>query len=164
MQKSNSEIYIGEKLAAYNPEGATVSIGSTETKLFSQTDCPANISVDTSDFIEGTFSVVVLYEGALISNSIIKVKSPFVSKTKKEQLREMINDIDTVIQYRLTSNEEAIQQMSINGKSFVYETLDSLLLARKRLLANLANLIKSEQLANGKSPIVTIKARFTNPS
>lgn len=74
----------------------------------------------------------------------------------------MINDLDKVIQYRLTNNEEAIQQMSINGKSFVYETLEALMNTRKKLVANLANIIKSEDLAKGKSPILTIKARFRN--
>lgn len=159
MQK---EIFIGEKLELTNPQGANVQLGSKETVLFSQENCPENIGVDTSDFIEGTFSVVVFNNGALISNELIRVKSPFNAKTKKQQLREMINELDQVIQYRLTSNEEAIQQMSINGKSFVYETLDALLIARKRLAANLASLIKSEQMANGKSPIITIKARFKN--
>lgn len=159
MQK---EIFIGEKLELTNPQGANVQIGSKETVLFSQENCSENIGVDTSDFIEGTFSVVVFNNGALISNELIRVKSPFNAKTKKQQLREMINELDQVIQYRLTSNEEAIQQMSINGKSFVYETLDALLIARKRLAANLASLIKSEQMANGKSPIITIKARFKN--
>ncbi|CDK48560.1 hypothetical protein AADQ00_05860 [Escherichia coli] len=158
------EIFIGEKLQLTNPQGANVQIGSNETILFKKDNCPENFGVDTSDFIEGNFSIVIFNQGALTSNELIKVKSPFVSKTKKQQLREMINDLDKVIQYRLTSNEEAIQQMSINGKSFVYESLDALMSARKRLAANLDSLIKSEEMAKGKSPIITIKARFNNPS
>ncbi|MCV4608395.1 hypothetical protein OFB74_36405, partial [Escherichia coli] len=75
------------------------------------------------------------------------VKSPFNEKSKKQQLREMINDLDKVIQYRLTSNEEAIQQMSINGKSFVYETLDSLLNARKKFLSQLNSIVQAENEA-----------------
>ncbi|CAM7335217.1 hypothetical protein WAY59_002338 [Escherichia coli] len=157
------EIFIGEKLQLTNAQGANVQIGSKETVLFKQENCPADIGVDTSDFIEGTFSVVIFSNGALISNELIKVKSPFNEKSKKQQLRELINDLDKVIEYRLTNNEEAIQQMSINGKSFVYETLDSLLLARKRLVSNLASLIRSEKMANGESPVTTIKVRFKNP-
>lgn len=160
MQK---EIFIGEKLQLTNPQGASVQIGSKETVLFKRDNNPENIGVDTSDFLEGTFSVVIFNSGTLISNELIKVKSPFNGKTKKQQLRELINDLDNVIQYRLTSNEEAIQAMSANGKSFTYETLDSLLLARKRLAANLASLIKSEKMANGESPVTTIKVRFKNP-
>ncbi|EPY4242103.1 MULTISPECIES: hypothetical protein [Klebsiella/Raoultella group] len=156
------EIFIGELLELTNPTNASVQIGSKELVLFEQKQCPENIRVETTDFTEGTFSVVVLNDGQLISNELIKVKSPFIGKTKKEQLREMINDLDKVIQYRLTNNEEAIQQMSINGKSFVYETLEALMNTRKKLVANLANIIKSEDLAKGKSPILTIKARFRN--
>lgn len=156
------EIFIGEKLVLINETGANVTIGNSETTLFNQDNCPANVGVDSSDFIEGTFSVVIFFDGALVSNEIIKVKSPFIKKSKKEELREAINNIDKVIHYRLTNNEEAIQQMSINGKSFVYESLDALMSARKRMMANLENLINSEKLANGKSPIVTIKARFKN--
>ncbi|EFH5737128.1 hypothetical protein AT520_003949 [Escherichia coli] len=156
------EIFIGEKLVLINETGANVTIGNSEITLFNQDNCPANVGVDSSDFVEGTFSVVIFFDGALVSNEIIKVKSPFIKKSKKEELREAINSIDKVIHYRLTNNEEAIQQMSINGKSFVYETLDALMSARKRMMANLENLINSEKLANGKSPIVTIKARFKN--
>lgn len=158
-----NEIFIGEKLLLTNPQGANVQIGSKQLILFKQENCPENIGVDSSEFEEGTFSVVIFNDGVLISNDLLKVKSPFNDKTKKQQLREMINDLDKVIEYRLTSNEEAIQQMSANGKSFVYETLDSLLLARKRLVANLASLIKSEKMANGESPVTTIKVRFKNP-
>ncbi|HBZ8158472.1 TPA: hypothetical protein MM329_000685 [Escherichia coli] len=158
-----NDIFIGEKLLLTNPQDANIQIGSKELILFKQENCPENIGVDTSEFEEGTFSVVIFNDGVLISNDLLKVKSPFNDKTKKQQLREMINDLDKVIEYRLTSNEEAIQQMSANGKSFVYETLDSLLLARKRLVANLASLIKSEKMANGESPVTTIKVRFKNP-
>ncbi|HBT3063116.1 hypothetical protein [Klebsiella aerogenes] len=158
------EIFIGEKLELTNPQGANVQIGSKEVGLFSQDNCPENVVIETNDFVEGTYSIVIFSDGSLISNELIKVKSPFVEKNKKQQLREMIADLDKVIQYRLSNNEEAIQQMSINGKSFVYETLDALLSARKRLTANLDSLIKSEQMAKGKSPIITIKARFKNPS
>lgn len=157
------EIFIGENLVLTNPEGAHVSIASKELTLFKDPKCPENVSVDTVDFPEGIFSVVIFDKGALISNEVIKVKSPFIGKSKKTQLREMINDLDKVIQYRLTNNEEAIQQMSINGKSFVYETLDALMSTRKKLVANLDSIIKSELIAQGKSPILTIKARFQNP-
>ncbi|ELX8362379.1 TPA: hypothetical protein N5O45_000638 [Enterobacter kobei] len=158
------EVFIGEKLELTNPQGASVQIGSKETVLFEQENCPENIGVDSSEFIEGVFSIVIFEDGSLLSNELIKVKSPFNEKSKKQQLREMINDLDKVIQYRLTSNEEAIQQMSINGKSFVYETLDSLLNARKKFLSQLNSIVQAENEAKGKSPIVTIKARFKNPS
>lgn len=157
------EIFIGEHLVLSNPIDASVSIASKELTIFKDPKCPENVSVDTTDFPEGIFSVVIFDKGALISNEVIKVKSPFIGKSKKTQLREMINDLDKVIQYRLTNNEEAIQQMSINGKSFVYETLDALMSTRKKLVANLDSIIKSELIAQGKSPILTIKARFQNP-
>lgn len=77
------EIFIGEKLQLTNPQGANVQIGSNETILFKKDNCPENFGVDTSDFIEGNFSIVIFNQGALTSNELIKVKSPFVSKTKK---------------------------------------------------------------------------------
>lgn len=154
------EIFIGETLEIKNEQGSSVVVASKQLTLYSNDSAPADVEIDTSDFTEGRYSIVIMKSGKLVSNDILKVKSPLIGKTKKEQLIEMIRSIDTVIEYRLTNNEEAIQQMSINGKSFVYETLDSLMLARKKLLSSLNGIVQAENTKKGKSPIEVIKFRF----
>ncbi|MEZ7211439.1 MULTISPECIES: hypothetical protein [Pantoea] len=156
-----TQIFIGETLKIQNEQGASVTVASKEKQLYQNSSSPANVEISTSDFPEGTYSIVIFNDGAFVSSEILKVVSPYISKTKKEQLIEMIASIDQVIEYRLTNNDDAIQQMSINGKSFVYETLDSLMAARKKLLSSLNAIVAAEKARNGIGPIKTIKFRFT---
>ena len=60
----------------------------------------------------------------------------------------------------MTGNDDAIQSMSINGKTFTYETLDSLLSARKKFLSQLNAIVQAEKEKKGISPINTIKYSF----
>ncbi|MBN5214270.1 hypothetical protein [Serratia ureilytica] len=159
------EYYIGEDLTLKTDPGAKVAIGRDST-IFAEkvADSKGDVSINLDDIFEpGHYSQVISKDGKFISTEVICIKSPFINTSTKEQLRDMIRDLDKVIQYRLTSNEDAIQSMSINGKSFVYETLDTLMAARKKFVDQLSNLIQAENLRKGKSGIINIKARFNNP-
>lgn len=157
------EIYIGEDLQLQNDDLVSITIGTEKEILFTADNCPANMTISSDGFSSGTFSVVIMKDGKFVSTELLKVKSPFIKESKANQLRGMINSIDSLITARMTNNDEAIQQMTINGKSFVYETLDALMAARKRFVQELSNVIESENMKKGISPIVTIKARFVGP-
>lgn len=157
------EIYIGEDLQLQNDDLVSITIGTEKDVLFAADKCPANMTISSDGFSSGTFSIVIMKDGKFVSTELLKVKSPFIKESKANQLRGMINSIDALITARMTNNDEAIQQMTINGKSFVYETLDALMAARKRFVQELSDVIEAENMKKGISPIVTIKARFVGP-
>lgn len=160
----DKQIFIGETLLVQNEQGASVTLANRQTELYKNPSAPANVEIPTSEFAEGIYSLVIFLNGAFVSTQLVKIVSPIAAKSNKEQIIEQIRNIDSVISYRLTNNEDAIQQMSINGKSFVYETLDSLMAARKKLLSALSAVVQAEDARNGKGPIKTIKFRFRGPT
>ncbi|CAH0132934.1 hypothetical protein SRABI106_00035 [Rahnella aquatilis] len=156
------EIYIGEDLQIQNDDLVSITIGSEKTVIFAGDNCPANMKISTDGFKAGSYSIVIMKHGTFVSTELLKVKSPFIKENKNNQLREMINSIDSLITARMTNNEDAMQQMTINGKSFVYETLESLMIARSKFVKDLTNSLQADEIKKGKSPITTIKARFRN--
>ncbi|MDP8728354.1 hypothetical protein [Serratia marcescens] len=158
-------VYIGEDLNVKTESTADVAIGrDNQVLLEAKADKNGNAVLTIDSLFEpGHYSLVTKQSNKILSTEVICIKSPFVATSKKEQLRGMIKDIDKVIQYRLTNDDDAIQSMAINGKNFVYEPLNVLMDARKKLVDQLSDVIQSENLKNGKSPIITIKARFVNP-
>ncbi|WP_039660894.1 hypothetical protein [Pantoea sp. MBLJ3] len=160
----DKQIFIGETLLVQNEQGASVTLANRQTELYKNPSAPSNVEIPTSEFSEGIYSLVIFLGGAFVSTQLVKIVSPIAAKSNKEQIIEQIRNIDSVISYRLTNNEDAIQQMSINGKSFVYETLDSLMAARKKLLSALSAVVQAEDARNGKGPIKTIKFRFRGPT
>lgn len=159
------EFYIGENITVSTESDSQVTVGR-DNKIFAQKQAngsgEASIEID-SMFEAGHYSIVITKNGKFISTETICIKSPFINTNKKDSLREMIKNLDAVIEARLTNNVDAVQSMSINGKSYVYETLETLMNARKKFTDQLADLIQSENLKKGKSPIINIKARFINP-
>ncbi|BEN87060.1 hypothetical protein [Serratia marcescens] len=159
------EFYLGEDITVKTESDCDVAVGQGN-KIYAQTKSDENgdakIEVDTF-FEPGHYSIVVTNNGKFVSTETICIKSPFINKSKKEQLREMIRNLDAVIDARLTNNVDAIQSMSINGKSYVYETLETLMNARRKFTDQLADVIQAENIKKGKSPIINIKTRFNNP-
>ncbi|TEW83370.1 hypothetical protein D5R38_18545 [Serratia marcescens] len=159
------EFYLGEDITVKTKSDCDVAVGQGN-KIYAQTKSDENgdAKIEVDAFFEpGHYSIVVTYKGKFVSTETICIKSPFINKSKKEQLREMIRNLDAVIDARLTNNVDAIQSMSINGKSYVYETLETLMNARRKFTDQLADVIQAENLRKGKSPIINIKMRFNNP-
>lgn len=154
-------IYIGESIAIENPQGASVIIGDDLTTLYKNEDAPENVGIETDEFTEGNYSIVVFLNKKFISTTPLKIKNPLTKQDKRISIRQQIDDIDMLIHARLTSNEDAIQQMTINNKTLVYEGLESLISLRKHLVKILGDLNRAEKARVGKSPIITYKARFT---
>ncbi|EPC7350192.1 TPA: hypothetical protein ACXDFY_000719 [Enterobacter roggenkampii] len=154
------KIFIGEDLKLTNNEGANITIGSKNSKIFENDNASENLVIPTGDFVEGQYSIVIFENGKFVSSELLNVVSPFAARTKKQQLIDIINSLDEVIEYRMTGNDDAIQSMSINGKTFTYETLDSLLSARKKFLSQLNAIVQAEKEKKGISPIKTIKYSF----
>ena len=154
------KIFISEDLKLTNNQGASVTIGSKTTKIYENDSAPSDVVIPTGDFVEGQYSIVIFENGKFVSSDLLNVVSPFTARTKKQQLIDIINSLDEVIEYRMTGNDDAIQSMSINGKTFTYETLDSLLSARKKFLSQLNAIVQAEKEKKGISPIKTIKYSF----
>lgn len=138
-------IYIGEKFTLTLPAHTKIIIGDKTTTVYEVENLlsvSTNIIVDTANFVSGNYTVVSNVNGA-ISISAVEIVDPLASMDALNDALTMIKEIDQVLEDRA---KNAISQITINNKTIVNSSLDSLLSLR-------AMYIKKVNKIRGKSGI-----------
>jgi len=138
-------IYIGEKFTLTLPAHTKIIIGDKTTTVYEVENllsASTNIIVDTANFVSGNYTVVSNVNGA-ISISAVEIVDPLASMDALNDALTMIKEIDQVLEDRA---KNAISQITINNKTIVNSSLDSLLSLR-------AMYIKKVNKIRGKSGI-----------
>lgn len=138
-------IYIGEIFTLTLPAHTKIIIGDKATTVYEVENIlsvSTNIIVDIADFVSGNYAVVSNVNGA-ISISAVEIVDPLTSMDALNDALTMIKEIDQVLEDRA---KNAISQITINNKTIVNSSLDSLLSLR-------AMYIKKVNKIRGKSGI-----------
>jgi len=138
-------IYIGEKFTLTIPAHTKIIIGDKKTTVYEVENIlsvSTNIIVDTADFISGNYAVVSIVNG-VISIAAVEIVDPLASMDELNDALTMIKEIDQVLEDRA---KNAISQITINNKTIVNSSLDSLLSLR-------AMYIKKANKIRGKAGI-----------
>ncbi|MDF2784209.1 MAG: hypothetical protein K0S95_744 [Pantoea eucrina] len=122
-------IYIGEKFPITIPAYTKIIIGNKLTTIYeveNESSTTTNMIVDTIDFIPGDYAVVY-NENGVISISAVKIVDPLASMDALNDALTMIKEIDQVLEDRA---KNAISQITINNKTIVNSSLESLMSLR----------------------------------
>lgn len=143
------QIFIGETFTEVIPGNSTLKIGNRETTVFeyeNQTSSDTGILIDTSEWIAGTFSVV-LNQSGVISISTTDIIDPLSTSDELNDCKTMIKEIDQIISDRA---KNAVTTITINNKTIVNESLDVLYRIRNLYVQRANDILKKK---NGKGGI-----------
>ncbi|WP_194761640.1 hypothetical protein [Pantoea ananatis] len=119
-------IYKGEKFTYIIPANTKIVIGNKTTTVYEYENTTSNdtsIVIDTVDFQEGNFTVVVNTNGT-INISQVQIIDPLSSSDELNDALTMIKEIDQVLEDRA---KNAVSQITINNKTIVNSSLESLI-------------------------------------
>ncbi|USL56767.1 hypothetical protein IAQ00_13695 [Pantoea ananatis] len=122
-------IYKGEKFTYIVPSNTKIVIGNKTTTVYeyeNTTTYDAPIVIDTVDFEEGNFTVVTNSNGT-IKISQVQIIDPLSSSDELNDALTMIKEIDKVLEDRA---KNAVSQITINNKTIVNSSLESLITLR----------------------------------
>ncbi|HEK0666374.1 TPA: hypothetical protein SMP26_001866 [Proteus mirabilis] len=154
-------IRAGQPLHIECVAGSEIQIGNSKNIIHEIPSSRENETITTRDFPEGKYSVVVMKDDAIVSVQELTITPFFTKQTKEDFLREMIKKIEAVIDARLSGDEPALQQMSVKGNTFAYESLAVLNQLRDNYRRELSQLILAKRKKEGISPISNIHIRLT---
>ncbi|WNK56728.1 hypothetical protein RM151_11530 [Pantoea agglomerans] len=122
-------IYKGEKFTYIVPANTKIIIGNKTTTVYeyentTSTDTP--IVIDTINFQEGNFTYVVNTNGD-IKISQVQIIDPLSSSDELNDALTMIKEIDQVLEDRA---KNAVSQITINNKTIINSSLESLVSLR----------------------------------
>lgn len=147
-------IYIGEKFSESIPGNSKIIVVNSTTKLFEVENTSTQtviVQIDTSAWTPGLFSVVLNHSGS-ISVTTCQVIDPMAQITELQDARNMVNEIDKIIEDRARN---AVTQITINNKTIVNESLDALIRLRT-LYVQKANSILRKQSTNAQGMFKSI--------
>ncbi|MCT8171737.1 hypothetical protein ACRAOD_17415 [Raoultella ornithinolytica] len=122
-------IYIGEKFTLTIPANTKIVIGNKITTLYEVENAlsvSTDVIVDTATFTEGNYAVVTNTNGT-ITISQVEIIDPLASSDALNDALTMIKEIDQVLEDRA---KNAVSQITINNKTIINSSLDSLLSLR----------------------------------
>jgi len=122
-------IYKGEKFTYIVPANTKIIIGNKTTIVYeyentTSTDTP--VVIDTTNFQEGNFTYVVNTNGD-IKISQVQIIDPLSSSDELNDALTMIKEIDQVLEDRA---KNAVSQITINNKTIINSSLESLVSLR----------------------------------
>ncbi len=122
-------IYKGEKFTYVVPANTKIIIGNKTTIVYeyentTSTDTP--VVIDTTNFQEGNFTYVVNANGD-IQISQVQIVDPLSSSDELNDALTMIKEIDQVLEDRA---KNAVSQITINNKTIINSSLESLVSLR----------------------------------
>ena len=122
-------IYKGEKFTYIVPANTKIIIGNKTTTVYeyentTSTDTP--VVIDTTNFQEGNFTYVVNTNGD-IKISQVQIIDPLSSSDELNDALTMIKEIDQVLEDRA---KNAVSQITINNKTIINSSLESLVSLR----------------------------------
>jgi len=122
-------IYKGEKFTYIVPANTKIIIGNKTTAVYeyeNTTSTDAPIVIDTINFQEGNFTYVVNTNGD-IKISQVQIIDPLSSSDELNDALTMIKEIDQVLEDRA---KNAVSQITINNKTIINSSLESLVSLR----------------------------------
>lgn len=122
-------IYIGEKFTLTIPANTKIVIGNKTSNVY-EVENTLTVStvviVDTVDFTAGNYAVVTNTNGT-ITISQVEIVDPLATSDALNDALTMIKEIDQVLEDRA---KNAVSQITINNKTIVNSSMDSLLSLR----------------------------------
>jgi len=122
-------IYIGEQFTESIPANTKIVIGNKTSTIYeydNDTSSVVSVLVDTMNFTEGNYAVVKNSNGT-ISISQVEIIDPLASSDALNDALTMIKEIDQVLEDRA---KNAVSQITINNKTIINSSLDSLVSLR----------------------------------
>jgi len=122
-------IYKGEKFTYIVPANTKIIIGSKTTTVYEYENTTSNdtpVVIDTTNFQEGNFTYVVNANGD-IKISQVQIIDPLSSSDELNDALTMIKEIDQVLEDRA---KNAVSQITINNKTIINSSLESLVSLR----------------------------------
>lgn len=144
------KIYIGEKLSEVIPSNSTLKVGNSTQTLYeysNTSEVQSTQSIDTSAWTEGTYAYVLNNNGTIEISNVLVI-DPLKSSDELVYCRTMINEIDTIIQDRA---KNAVTQLTINNKTIVNDSIDSLYRLRQLYISRINSLTKKNSSGVFKS-------------
>lgn len=134
-------IYIGEKFTQIIPANTKIVIGNKTTTVYeyeNTTTRDVQVQIDTAGFTAGNFAVVTNTNG-VIQISQVQILDPLTSSDELNDALTMIKEIDKVLEDRA---KNAVSQITINNKTIVNSSLDSLVALRAMYIKKVIKLRK----------------------
>jgi hypothetical protein len=122
-------IYIGEQFTQIIPANTKIVIGNKTTTVYeysNSTSGDVSVLIDTLNFTVGNYAVVNNTNGN-ISISQVEIVDPLASSDALNDALIMIKEIDQVLEDRA---KNAVSQITINNKTIINSSFDSLLSLR----------------------------------
>lgn len=122
-------IYIGEKFNEVIPANTKIVIGNKDITVYeydNATDNAVSVQVDATDFPSGNYAAVTNTNGS-ISITQIQIADPLASSNELNDALTMIKEIDQVLEGRA---KNAVSQITINNKTIINSSLESLIALR----------------------------------
>ncbi|KPA08522.1 hypothetical protein [Pantoea agglomerans] len=122
-------IYKGERFTYIVPANTKIIIGNTTNTVYeyeNATSTDTQIVIDTINFQEGNFTCVINTNGE-IKISQVEIIDPLSSSDELNDALIMVKEIDQVLEDRA---KNAVSQITINNKTIVNSSLESLISLR----------------------------------
>ncbi|KNC14304.1 hypothetical protein AC790_08890 [Pantoea sp. RIT-PI-b] len=122
-------IYIGEQFTQIIPAKTKIVIGNKTTTVYeyeNSTSSDVSVVIDTLSFTVGNYAVVTNSNGS-ISIAQVQIVDPLASSDELNDALTMIKEIDQVLEDRA---KNAVSQITINNKTIINSSFDSLLSLR----------------------------------
>jgi hypothetical protein len=122
-------IYIGEQFTQIIPANTKIVIGNKTTTVYeydNSTASDVSVLIDTLSFMAGNFAVVTNTNGT-ITISQVEIVDPLAISDALNDALTMIKEIDQVLEDRA---KNAVSQITINNKTIINSSFDSLLSLR----------------------------------
>lgn len=147
-------IYIGEKFNEVIPANTKIVIGNKDTTVYeydNATDNAVSVQIDATAFPSGNYATVTNSNGS-ISITQVQIVDPLASSDELNDALTMIKEIDQVLEDRA---KNAVSQITINNKTIINSSLDSLLALRAMYIKK-ANKLRSTSGSGGIFKSVTV--------
>lgn len=144
------KIYIGEKLSEVIPANSTLKVGNSTQTLYeysNTSEVQSTQSIDTSTWAEGTYAYVLNNNGTITINNITVI-DPMKSADELSYAKMMVKEIDSIIENRA---KNATTQITINNKTIVNDSIDSLYKLRALFVERINRLQKKNSSGVFKS-------------
>ncbi|PWW04975.1 hypothetical protein [Mangrovibacter plantisponsor] len=151
-------IYIGETIIEAIPASSTLKIGNSTQTLYeysNTSDIQTTQSIDTSTWTEGTYAYVLNNNGTITINNITVI-DPMKSADELSYAKTMVKEIDSIIENRA---KNATTQITINNKTIVNDSIDSLYKLRALFVERINRLQKKNSSGIFKSITIMKKGR-----
>lgn len=149
-----SVIYVGEDVIPSFPDDSSIEVilpdGTKETYSYPYTP------INTSKWKTGMATVIIKDKGQRVEH--FNIVDPTDIATNYNQLMQILNEIDLVIELRLTAG--GVVQTTINNKTLISETLSSLYAIRSSYVKRINNELSKINKKQPNNPIKSI-SRFT---